>query len=356
MSLNEESGHFLRLDDLISQGLAVADAVGVLPDKIICPAFGEPGWAPFCFLNGNPVFQAFDVFQAFIQSSIVSLHDLLQSLGIQNAYGPSIILFTIFVRIVLSPVTFKQLESTQRTQALQPKVAEIREKYTDKNLQNQMIALLYQETEVNPLAGCLPALLQIPVFLSLYRSFTNLATGADSKLNEPFLWLPSLTGPVYGARSTDWLTAGWQDNIPSLGWHDTLAFVSIPALLVLAQAISLQILTPPSDDPAIQKTQRILKYLPLMLGYFALSVPAGLGVYWVTNNLLSTGSTVAIKQYFKKNPPAFSNVDLETLADSQMSAYMNPIWGYKSEQMMVDEAKRNYRPQIKRLIPEDYIA
>ena len=98
-----------------------------------------------------------------------------------------------------------------------------------------MIALLYQETEVNPLAGCLPALLQIPVFISLYRSFTNLALAKDSALNEPFLWLPDLTGPVYGERSTNWLTQGWVDGVPSLGWDHTLAFLSLPIFLVVAQ-------------------------------------------------------------------------------------------------------------------------
>lgn len=95
-----------------------------------------------------------------------------------------------------------------------------------------MTALLYQETEVNPLAGCIPALLQIPVFLSLYRSFTNLATSSDSQLNEPFLWLPSLTGPVFGTRSTDWLLTGWHDNIPQLGWSTTIAYLSLPVMLV----------------------------------------------------------------------------------------------------------------------------
>lgn len=138
-------------------------------------------------LGGNPVFKAFDSLQEFIQNSIVLLCDFFQyNLGIENSYGLSIVVFTMFIRLILSPVTFKQLETSELTGALQPKVAEIKEKYADKNLQNQMVALLYQETEVNPLAGCLPALLQVPVFLSLYRSFTNLATGSDSKLNTFF--------------------------------------------------------------------------------------------------------------------------------------------------------------------------
>jgi len=106
---------------------------------------------------------------------------------------------------------------------------------------------------VNPLAGCLPALIQIPVFIALYRSFLSLAQ--QNKLEESFLWLPNLQGPVYGARSTDWITSGWHDNIPSLGWSDTLAYLTIPFLLFVAQSVSLQILTPPSDDPAVQQTQ-----------------------------------------------------------------------------------------------------
>jgi membrane protein insertase Oxa1/YidC/SpoIIIJ len=116
----------------------------------VCPGWGQEGWAPFCFLNGNPVFNAFDVFQLFIQNSVVSLHDVLQGAGIKNAYGPSIILFTILIRILILPLSYQQIASTQMTQALNPKVNEIKEKYADnKDLQNQMVALLYQETKVS---------------------------------------------------------------------------------------------------------------------------------------------------------------------------------------------------------------
>ena len=99
-------------------------------------------------------------------------------------------------------------------------------------------------------------------------------------------------------------------------------------MLVIAQSVSLRILTPPSDDPAMQSSQRILKYLPLMIGYFSLSVPAGLGVYWVINNILSTVTTGGIKEYFKRNPVAAFKIDLDILANSQQSVYNNPVWGY----------------------------
>lgn len=198
----------------------------------------------------------------------------------------------------------------------------------------------------------MPSLIQIPVFLALYRSFYNLAS--TSQLQEPFLWLPNLQGPVYGSRTTDWLTANWHDFTPSLGWHDTLEYLSIPILLYFAQALSLKILSPPSEDPAVQKSQQILKYLPLMLAYFSLSVPAGLGIYWVTNNLLSTVTTISIKQYFKKNPFKFEDIQLDALAGQAQlttSGMYYPEWGYNSEEDMVAEAKRNFRPARSPIIP-----
>lgn len=193
------------------------------------------------------------------------------------------------------------------------------------------------------------------MFLALYRSFFNLA--ADQKLNEGFLWLPSLEGPVFGARSTDWLFGHWENNIPSLGWSDTLAYLTIPVLLYIAQSISLTLLSPPSEDPAVQRTQQILKYLPLLLAYFSLSVPSGLGVYWVTNNLLSTVTTLSIKEYFKKNPIKAPEIDLEqTMKTLVNSPYYYPDWGYTTEEDMLAEARANYRPARTSYIPDDFQA
>jgi len=339
---------------LAYQGIADSAIAPAPPQEVVCPAFGQPGWGPFCFLNGNPVFKAFDVFQGYVQSLVVGLHDTLEAQGVKNAYGPSIVLFTFLVRTILFPLNFFQISSTTMTQSLTPKVQEIKEKYADnQDLQNQMTALLYEETKVNPLAGCLPALAQIPIFLSMYRSFFNLAQ--EQRLDEPFLWLPNLEGPVYGERSTAWITEGWVNGVPSLGWHDTLMYLTIPVLLFAAQSVSMRILTPPSDDPAIQKSQQFLKYLPLMVSYFSLSVPSGLGIYWITSNIVSTATTASIKAYLNANPPEIASVDLDQLANSMNSAYMNPTWGYSSEKQMIDEAILNYRPARTPKIPADFV-
>ena len=83
-------------------------------------------------------------------------------------------------------------------QKLTPLQQKIQQKYAnDEQTKNQLIAQLFQVANVNPLAGCFPALVQIPVFLSLYRALQNLI--AENKLDEPFLWIPDLEGPIYSA-------------------------------------------------------------------------------------------------------------------------------------------------------------
>ena len=189
--------------------------------------------------------------------------------------------------------------------AIQPAAKRLQEKYrnADPARLNQELQKLYSENQVNPLAGCLPSLAQIPIFIGLYRSVLNLAK--EDKLTESFLWLPSLEGPTSDyTQGIGWLTGNadlgyaWSGTTPPLGWHDTACYLALPVLLVISQYISTSILTPKSvsEDPAQAQSQAILKFLPLMIGWFSLNVPSGLGLYWLTNNFLTTASTVFIRQ------------------------------------------------------------
>ena len=85
------------------------------------------------------------------------------------------------------------------------------------------------------------------------------------------------------------------DGTPSLGWDDTIAFLILPAFLVVSQFVSMELMQPKSTDPQQQQSNAILKVLPLMIGWFSLSVPAALSVYWVTNNIVTTASTLWIR-------------------------------------------------------------
>ena len=227
-----------------------------------------------------------------METVITFLHDVVGS------YGVAIVLFTLILKAATFPLNKAQIESTTKMQALQPAIKKIQATYAaDPDKMNMMMAQLYQENELNPLAGCLPSLLQIPVFIALYRALLSLAR--EDLLEESFLWIPNLEGPVFGAQNADWLFKfdNWNGAVPPLGWADTAAYLALPVLLVVAQSVSTQLLQPPgqSDDPNAPGNNAVLKFLPVMVGFFSLNVPAGLTIYWFCNNLITTASTLYIR-------------------------------------------------------------
>lgn len=133
----------------------------------------------------------FDQYVHLIQTLIVQCHELLTSIGAPYAYGLSIFLFTLSVKFLTLPLNWKQMESTTAMQKLQPKT-QLLNKWLSEN--QQALAMetskLYANNNVNPLAGCLPSVAQIPVFIGLYRAIIGLSK--DDVLTESFLWLPSL--------------------------------------------------------------------------------------------------------------------------------------------------------------------
>ena len=122
---------------------------------------------------------------------------------------------------------------------------------------------------------------------------------------------------LYRTQGLSWLTEGWIDGVPRLGWEDTLAYLTIPVILVITQTVSLQLLgsfdaLDESDDPTTKNTAVVLRFLPFMLGYFAMNAPAGLGLYWLFNNILTTAVTTTIKKVTEK-PPVEFEIDLSTI-------------------------------------------
>jgi len=194
---------------------------------------------------------------------------------------------------------------------------------------NQKIAAVYKENEVNPLAGCFPAIIQIPVFVGLYRAVLNLAS--ENRLDEPFLWLPSLEGPTYGAalgKGNDWLTKGLVDGVPSLGWANTAAFLTIPIILVASQAVSIELNKKGQTAEQMAQTDNIVfKLLPLFLGWVSVGVPSALGIYWIANNVITTALTLQIRSAVDANPPTVKTVGggggEATMSEAQTNAF-NP--------------------------------
>jgi YidC/Oxa1 family membrane protein insertase len=241
--------------------------------------------------------------------------------------------------------------------ALRPYQAQIREKYKgNEQLQNRALGKLYEDAEQNPLAGCLFSLAQLPVFLGLYRGIRSLAR--DNELQEPFLFIPSLEGPVSppNYQGLDWLVQGWTSvdglPVPPLGWETTLAFLIMPVVLVVLQGITMQILQPPMDDSMgeeekeqLQKTQLVFKFLPLLIGFFSLQVPAGLTIYWFTSNVFTLSQSLAVRAYFAANPPEIELPDYwdQALKGEEMSP---------EERRKASEAGLRVGPTLEELIDE----
>jgi len=198
-------------------------------------------------------------------------------------YGVSIILVTVILKAVFWPITQKGLKSMKNMQKLQPKMAKIKEKYKDDATRmNQEVMNLYKTYKVNPLGGCLPMVLQIPVFFALYKVLLQ----SIELRHAPFmLWITDLSAP-------DRLYLGF--DIPYLGGLPVLT------LLMGASMFLQQKMTPTTADPTQAK---IMMFLPVIFTFMFLNFASGLVLYWFVNNLLSILQQYLINRQ-KKSVPA----------------------------------------------------
>ena len=228
-----------------------------------------------------------NIWQAFVDiiaGALTTFAHLIAGLGIPYSFGFAIILFTLLIKLITLPLTFQQLRASKAMQELQPQLQELQKKYKgDREKLSQAQMQMYKEAGVNPLGGCLPTLIQLPVWFALYRALFNLAN--QGGLSEGFFWIPSLAEP----RNLSWL---WPLP-PSVGWATAIAFMVLPILTVISQIIVQRMMTPPSADTQQASMNQMMMFMPLMFGFFALQVPQGLALYWVTSNIFSL-----IQQYF----------------------------------------------------------
>ncbi|EXB82457.1 ALBINO3-like protein 1 [Morus notabilis] len=300
----------------------------------------------------------------YMESVLKVLKDGLSALHVPYAYGFAIIMLTVLVKAATYPLTKKQVESAMAMRSLQPQVKAIQQRFAGDQERIQLeTARLYKLASINPLAGCLPTLATIPVWIGLYRALSNVAD--EGLLTEGFFWIPSLSGPTTIAARQSGSGISWLfpfvDGHPPLGWSDTLAYLVLPVLLVISQYISVQIMqSAQSNDPNMKSSQAVTKFLPLMIGYFALSVPSGLSLYWLTNNILSTaqqvwlqklgGAKIQVKQFstdvikeeqprVEKSIPDLTNTQKDTRQGEKLIAEgLRP--GERFKQIKEEEARR----------------
>ncbi|MBW1721420.1 MAG: membrane protein insertase YidC [Deltaproteobacteria bacterium] len=193
-------------------------------------------------------------------------------------YGVAIIILTVLIKILFWPLTHKSYKSMKEMQKLQPHMARLREKYKNNKEQlNKELMSLYKTYKVNPLGGCLPMLIQIPVFFALFRILGN----AIELRHAPFvLWINDLSAP---------------DRLFHFPFKIPLMAppYGIPVLTLLMGASMLiqQKMTPTPGDPAQAK---LMMFLPLVFTVMFINFPSGLVLYWLTNNILSIGQQYRI--------------------------------------------------------------
>jgi YidC/Oxa1 family membrane protein insertase len=212
-------------------------------------------------------------------------------------FALAIVVLTVIIKLVLFPLTLQSLKSTKAMQQLQPQLAEIRKKYTNQQQQLAETQRLYKEAGVNPAAGCLPMLIQLPVLYGLFYAINNPLHSDLKTINAqlypfvpPFDVLPNL--------SLNWFT------FLNPAWHISLVhpdptFV-LPVLAALATFVQLRMSQPkqqnggpPVSDQAAQMNKIMQFMMPVMVGIFGATAAAGLALYWTVSSIFQ-----AVQQYF----------------------------------------------------------
>ena len=204
-------------------------------------------------------------------------------------WGVSIILVTILIKAVFFPLTKKSSESTQQMQKMQPKIKELQEKYKGKPQKlNEEMAKLYKEAGYNPLSGCLPLLIQLPILFAMYRLFNNYFEFRGAMFIPH--WIPDLS---VGDSILQFPTP-----IPFLGWTDLRI---LPIVYVISQMVFGKITQTPTSDQQQNSTMKIMMYgMPLFFFFMFYNAPSGLLLYWTCTNFLMLVQQMIIKAMMKK--------------------------------------------------------
>lgn len=200
---------------------------------------------------------------SIVQQVVTFLYSLTVNIGFPS-YGLAIIIMTIIVKLILYPLTAKQIASTKSMMELQPKMKAIQEKYkNDKVLLNQKLAELYKEQGINPLAGCLPLLVQMPIMIGIFYGIRDFNYVGPTN----FLWMQNISQP------------------------DPL-FI-LPVLSALTTFIQSKQSMP---DTSSAQNKIMLYFMPFFIGYISFKFPAGLVLYWVIMNLMQIGQQVLMER------------------------------------------------------------
>ncbi len=221
------------------------------------------------------------------------IRSLFDATGI---YSLSIFLLTIIFNFMILPLNFKQIKSTENMQKIQPELQALQKKYkNDKEKLNTKVMELYRDNNVNPLSGCLPLLIQMPIVIALFAVLRepmkyifpdNLALGAEA-MAQGFFWIANLSQPD---QLSNVLSFAYSDKLPGI----------LPIITAIATFIQMQISTPQTkvdkSDPNAN-TMNTMKYMmPFLILFMSRRLSAGLILYWVTGTVFRILQQIIMKK------------------------------------------------------------
>ena len=224
--------------------------------------------------------ELFNSFRDALYHVLTFFQELVEPLMGSQSYWFAIVMLTVAVRILLIPLTVKQVKSTRVMQELAPEIKKLQAKHkNDKTKLNEEMMALYKERGFNPMAGCWPLLAQMPFFFALYQVIyaQEIAGGPNVLIGKTFFGVP---------LQQHWLPlAGWDKIFSAAG----LTILALTTAMSLTTYISQRQLMNKQTAQVNPQQQMIMKIMPLMFFVFAVNVPLAVIIYWVTTNFWSVG-------------------------------------------------------------------
>jgi YidC/Oxa1 family membrane protein insertase len=214
----------------------------------------------------------------FINPLINSL--IFLDIVVLGQFGLAIILFTAILRIVTIPFTIRQLESTRAMQTAQPQMQEIQKKYKDPKRRQEEMMKLYKEHNINPLGCIMPLVIQMVVFIALFRALSFMVGGTPESLialSDRLYAIPLLHEQIPLNQHFLWLNLGQPDNT-----------LLLPLLVGISTYVQQKMSITPNASPQMMQQQQMMTWLlPIMLAFFTAQIASGVGLYWVASNIFS---------------------------------------------------------------------
>ena len=243
----------------------ILNPYGMEVDKVI-----NLGWGIFGWVN---------------KYIVINIFDWLETTGL--SYGIIILILTLFIKMILMPLTWKNYLSSAKMRVLKPEIEELNEKFKDAEpaKKQQATMELYRQTGVSPFAGCIPMIIQLPILYAMFRFFPS----SIQLRHEPFLWADDLS--AYDSIYT------LPFNIPAYGEHVSL-FTLLMAMSTLIYTVYNSNNMPTQTQPGMPNMKVIMYIFPFMMLFFFNSFASGLSYYYFLANVISIFQMIAIKKFF----------------------------------------------------------